>query len=129
MTGAARGIGRETALLLARSGAGGIAVVDLDENGASDTARAIEEAGARATTLRTDLSDADACERMLDQAIEAFGRIDVLHNNAGLGEGPGGWPGVAPERIAQIVDVNLRAVILGTRGRTRPNGTAWRRRS
>ena len=54
-------------------------------------------------------------QRVFGETQDRFGRLDILHNNAGIGEGPGDWPAVSPERTASIIDVNLRGVVLGTR--------------
>ena len=79
ITGAGSGIGRHTALLFARDGARVVAV-DVNEQAAADTAKAI----AGALAVRADVSKAADCERMVAEAETAFGRLDVLFNNAGI---------------------------------------------
>lgn len=82
VTGAGKGIGRETALAIAREGAMVIAVArtqpDLDE-----TVRLIKESGGRAISLSRDLTCSDQVQSMVDTVVEQFGRIDILVNNAG----------------------------------------------
>ena len=89
ITGAGSGIGRETALLFAREGAKVVAV-DIDEAAGRATVDAIRDGGggsdggARASFVRADVSEADECRAMIGAAEEAFGRLDVLFNNAGI---------------------------------------------
>lgn len=81
VTGAGSGIGRASAERFAAEGAR-VAVVDL--KGAEDVAEAIEAAGGEAIALRTDVADEEAVAAMAAAAIERFGRVDVLMNNAGI---------------------------------------------
>lgn len=92
VTGAGRGIGRGIAMLMAAEGAA-VIVNDLgvaldgsgrDTSAADDTVAAIVAAGGRARASYDDVSDFRAAERMIGTAVEAFGRIDVLVNNAGI---------------------------------------------
>jgi len=89
VTGASRGIGRETARLLCAEGANVLLVGRNEER----LAAAVEEAGGagtelggRAEALTLDVTDADAGERMLAEAAQRFGRLDVLVNNAGAAQ-------------------------------------------
>jgi NAD(P)-dependent dehydrogenase (short-subunit alcohol dehydrogenase family) len=92
VTGAGRGVGREHALLLARQGAK-VVVNDLgaspDGNGAdygpaNEVIDLIRSHGGEAIANGDDVSDWDGAKRMIDSAIEAFGKLDVLVNNAGI---------------------------------------------
>jgi NAD(P)-dependent dehydrogenase (short-subunit alcohol dehydrogenase family) len=83
VTGAAGGIGRETALRLASIGAD-VVVADLDEEGAGATVAAVEGLGRRGLAIRTDVSEIEDIERLMDLAEDRLGRIDVLVNNAGV---------------------------------------------
>jgi len=114
VTGAARGIGRATAVALARAGARGVALVDVKEPELAESAEQVRAAGAQALPLVCDVGSLEALREMFARVDAEFGRLDVLHNNAGLGEGPPDWPEIAPERAAAIVDINLRGVVLGT---------------
>jgi NAD(P)-dependent dehydrogenase (short-subunit alcohol dehydrogenase family) len=82
ITGSARGIGRETALSLAREGAS-IVVADINEAGAQDAAAEIEGLGQRAIAVQTDVAHHGQVQEMVQRAIDTFGRIDILVNNAG----------------------------------------------
>jgi 3-oxoacyl-[acyl-carrier protein] reductase len=112
VTGSATGIGRATAVALAEAGARGVVLADRKD--ASETAAAVEAAGAEALVQETDVSDLASLRALFDRTERHFGRLDILHNNAGMGEGAGVWPDVAPERCAAIVGVNLAGVVLGT---------------
>ncbi|MET7596790.1 MULTISPECIES: SDR family NAD(P)-dependent oxidoreductase [unclassified Streptomyces] len=81
ITGAARGIGAATARRLADEGAG-VLVTDVDAAAAQKTAASIREGGGRAEAFRCDVSDRDSVERAVAYAVEAFGSLDVLVNNA-----------------------------------------------
>lgn len=81
VTGAASGIGRETAIRFAAEGAL-VTVADIDEAGANETAARIATAGGTARVSITDVSSEDAVEAMVDGACQAYGGLDVIHNNA-----------------------------------------------
>lgn len=81
VTGAGSGIGRETAMRFAREG-GQVLVSDIDAARAKETTRLITEGGGLAELDITDVSRPDQLEAMVQHAVEAFGGIDVLHNNA-----------------------------------------------
>ena len=81
VTGAASGIGRATALALAREGAG-VVVADLSLDGAERVVAEIAAAGGRAAAQRADVADEASVAAMVDAAVARFGGLDVLHNNA-----------------------------------------------
>ena len=92
VTGAGRGIGREIALLMASKGAK-VVVNDLgaeldgegaDATPAAQTASDIKRAGGEAVINGDSVADADGAQRIIEQAVDTFGRIDVLVNNAGI---------------------------------------------
>jgi len=83
VTGAAQGIGRAIALLLARNGAD-IIVSDINLEKAEETAKEIEETGQRAMAIKVDVAHSEEVERMVETILERFGRIDILINNAGI---------------------------------------------
>jgi 3-oxoacyl-[acyl-carrier protein] reductase len=81
ITGAGSGIGRASAERFAAEGA---RVVAVDLKGAEETVAAIEAAGGEGLALITDVADEDAVEAMAEVALERFGKVDVLMNNAGI---------------------------------------------
>jgi NAD(P)-dependent dehydrogenase (short-subunit alcohol dehydrogenase family) len=83
VTGGANGIGRACAEAFGAAGAA-VVVADIDAEAGPAVARAIEAAGGRATFIKTDVGDAAQAQRLIDRTIAAFGRLDVLINNAGI---------------------------------------------
>ena len=83
ITGASSGIGRETALLFAREGAG-VVVVDVDDKNGRETVAAIEGQKGKALFVHADVSQANECQQMIAAAEKQFGRLNVLFNNAGI---------------------------------------------
>lgn len=84
ITGADSGIGRAVAVLFAREGAD-VAIFHLDEHeDAQETARWVEKEGRRAILIAGDVRDPAFCTREVDNVAKAFGRLDVLVNNAGF---------------------------------------------
>ncbi|GLS30319.1 3-oxoacyl-[acyl-carrier protein] reductase [Mesorhizobium albiziae] len=82
ISGSGRGIGREIALKLARDGAR-IVVNDLDGTFAEETVAAIGDAGSKAIACVGSVTDADFGHRFVKTAIDSFGRLDIIVNNAG----------------------------------------------
>jgi 3-oxoacyl-[acyl-carrier protein] reductase len=83
VTGAAQGIGRAIALLLAQNGAD-IVVSDINLEKAEETAKEIEGTGQRAMAIKVDVAHSEEVERMVQTILERFGHIDILVNNAGI---------------------------------------------
>ena len=82
VTGGTQGIGRATALTLAREGAA-VAIAARGQERLDRTAAEIRAAGGQVAAIRADVSQAADCERVVAEAVKAFGRLDILVNNAG----------------------------------------------
>jgi NAD(P)-dependent dehydrogenase (short-subunit alcohol dehydrogenase family) len=117
VTGGGSGIGRATALRLARDGAA-VAVADIDEHSARETARLVEGRTVRALPIQADVADEGDVRGMIDRTRERFGRLNILVNNAGVVEAVTTRRASFPELEAagwlRMLDINLRGVLLGT---------------
>jgi NAD(P)-dependent dehydrogenase (short-subunit alcohol dehydrogenase family) len=111
VTGAANGIGRAAALAFAREGAS-VVVADISEPGNLETARMVEGLGGRALAVRCDVTRAEDVKAALDEAVEAFGRLDVAFNNAGSEQPITAAADLTVEEWDRIVSINLRSVFL-----------------
>ena len=117
VTGAASGIGRATAEVLARAGAA-VLVADLDGDGADSVAEAIAAGGGEAAGQPVDVSDETAVAAMVAAAVDRFGGLDILHNNAAAigASSPGADRDIAKLDVDvwdRTMAVNLRGVMLG----------------
>jgi NAD(P)-dependent dehydrogenase (short-subunit alcohol dehydrogenase family) len=114
VTGAAGGIGRATALALAREGAAGVLVTDLESRRADgeQTVRLIEQDGGHAAFIAGDVRVEADCRAVVDATLEAFGHIDFAHNNAGV-ELQDTVVGTAEADFDHVIAVNLKGVWLG----------------
>lgn len=110
VTGGAAGIGRATALLLARAGAA-VAVVDLDQVGGESLAQQIAGTGGRAIFIPADVSQEAACQRAVERTVREFGRLDILFNNAGIVR-RATVVETTTEEWDRVMAVNVRAVFL-----------------
>jgi NAD(P)-dependent dehydrogenase (short-subunit alcohol dehydrogenase family) len=110
VTGAGSGIGRAMTILFTQEGARVVAASRTLEH-AEETAR---RAGGETLALQVDVADAGSVERMMARALERFGRVDVLCNNAGVGTTKSVIE-VEPEEWDHVFDVNVRGVYLCTR--------------
>ena len=112
ITGGGSGIGRATAQRLAQEGAS-IVIADLDEKMGAESVKLVEGAGGRAAFVRADVTKESDARAMLDAAVSKFGRLDILHNNAGIAVGPPGFPAADAGRWRLVLDIDLYAVVLG----------------
>lgn len=111
ITGAASGIGRETALLCAQRGAQ-LALCDIDDVGMADTAEAARALGALVLTSRVDMSDAEAMTRFAHATFDRFGRVNLLVNNAGVGL-VGGFLDTSGKDWQWLIGINLMGAVHG----------------
>jgi NAD(P)-dependent dehydrogenase (short-subunit alcohol dehydrogenase family)/pimeloyl-ACP methyl ester carboxylesterase len=114
VTGAGAGIGRATAVELARQGAATVVVVDRDLAAANETAEAVRAAGAEAAVYQVDVSDEAAMNNLAAQVHNKHGVVDILVNNAGIGMA-GRFLETTSAHWDTIMGVNVRGVIYGSR--------------
>ncbi len=109
ITGAGSGMGRVAAQMFAAEGAK-VVVVDFDEAAGRETASSVTESGGEASFARADVSDEADARAMVDHAVERYGRVDVLYNNAG----------VMPEQDHSVIDTDVptwdRVMAINVRG-------------
>jgi 2-hydroxycyclohexanecarboxyl-CoA dehydrogenase len=106
VTGGASGIGQATARRLAEEGAA-VVIADVNGEGADGVARSISEGGGRAIALHVDVTDAPGVRAMTEQAITAFGKIDILVSNAGW-DRAGPFADTDEELWDRVIAINYR---------------------
>jgi NAD(P)-dependent dehydrogenase (short-subunit alcohol dehydrogenase family) len=113
ITGAASGIGEATALLFGDEGAS-VVVADRDEFRGEQVAETIRGRGAQVLFAKTDVSKPEDVQAMIRAAVEAYGRLDVIFNNAGI-EGEMNKPTAdcTLENWQRVIEINLTGVFLG----------------
>ena len=111
VTGAGSGIGRQSALTFAREGAK-VVVADRMIEGGEETVHLIRELGGEATFARVDVTKAAEVEAMVERALEAYGRIDAAHNNAGIESRIATTVDCSEENWDRVIETNLKGVWL-----------------
>ena len=111
VTAGGSGIGAATARRLADEGAG-VVVADLSGTRAEVVTASITASGGRAAAIKMDASDPEAVQRTLRVALDAFGRVDIMVNNAGLAE-PALLDQISLESWNRVIAVTLTSVFLG----------------
>jgi NAD(P)-dependent dehydrogenase (short-subunit alcohol dehydrogenase family) len=107
VTGAASGIGRAVAQRIAREG-GRVVVADLDEAGGTESAAAVG-----GTFVRTDVSDLSQLEAAVTEAVDSYGRLDLVHLNAGIATGEWDMERVSVDAYRRALGVNVDGVVFG----------------
>jgi NAD(P)-dependent dehydrogenase (short-subunit alcohol dehydrogenase family) len=113
VTGAGSGIGRATAIAFAREGARVVAC-DMNADAAGETAREIRDAGGESLAVTADVTDSAQVQGAIARTLEAYGRLDFAHNNAGISGSTAGLMAadVPEEAFDRVIAVNLRGVWL-----------------
>jgi NAD(P)-dependent dehydrogenase (short-subunit alcohol dehydrogenase family) len=113
ITGAGSGMGRVAAQMFAAEGAR-VVVAEFDERAGGETAELVTAAGGEATFAQVDVSREDDARRMVDETVSAFGRLDVLYNNAGImPEADHSVTDTDVDTWDRVMAVNVRGVFLG----------------
>jgi NAD(P)-dependent dehydrogenase (short-subunit alcohol dehydrogenase family) len=113
ITGAGNGMGRVASVLFAQEGAR-IVVADWSDEGGAETVAAVEAAGGEAAFVKVDVAKAEQVEAMVAAAMDRFGSLDVLYNNAGIFPADDGGVTETPEPTwDRVMEVNLKGVWLG----------------
>ena len=111
VTGASRGIGRAIALRFGDEGARVVVNYEAQANNAAAVVRAIQEAGSDAVAVAADVSRSADVQRLVQQTLDRFGRIDILSNNAGIMVAKGVLE-TSEDDWDRTIDVNLKGAYL-----------------
>jgi len=121
ITGAGSGQGRAAAVLFAREG-GNVVLADVNVHGGKEAMAEISDAGGEASFLLTDVADEQQCEALVRHAVERYGQLNVLYNNAGVwyvahhgyvvGETDAPAPLLTQSIWNRTIDVNLKGTYL-----------------
>lgn len=118
VTGASRGIGRAIALQLAAEGANVVVNFSGSEQKASEVVQEIQNLGAQAIAVQANISDSESVQQLMNAAIEQFGAIDVLVNNAGITR-DNLLMRMKEDEWDEVINTNLKGVFLCTKAVTR----------
>ncbi|SHE40628.1 3-oxoacyl-[acyl-carrier protein] reductase [Alkalibacter saccharofermentans DSM 14828] len=108
VTGASKGIGKAIAIELAKNGADIVINYCSSEDAAKDLKKDIEALGSKAVLCCCDVSVPEEAKALVDLAVEKFGKIDILINNAGIGLAPPSALDITNEDFARVIDINLK---------------------
>ena len=117
VTGGSSGIGRAIAIRLGEAGAH-VLVAGRTESALKEGVKAVEQAGGRATAAVFDARDVRQVQGLVDKAVKASGRLDIMVNNAGL-EFPSSIVEGDPERWREMLEVNVLALLVGSQAAVR----------
>lgn len=113
VTGSSQGIGQAIAIRLAEEGANIVIDYRSHSEGAEETKAKVEEAGRKGLVIKADLGVVSDVRQMVESAVQHFGKLDVLVNNAGLEKNASFWE-VTEEDYDSVLNVNLKGVFFAT---------------
>jgi len=109
------GNGKATAVVFAREGAS-VMLVDIQPEAAEETRRRIDHEGGKSFVFKANVAEAKDCLAMAEQCLKTYGRIDILHNNVGVGQRVFGSPlDVEEADWDRVIDINLKSMFLTCR--------------
>ena len=112
ITGAGDGIGRAAALLFAKEGAK-VVIADLNAELGEETVKTIKGTGGKATFVRVDVSRSEDVQKMIKVAVDTYGKLDILYNNAGIQGDVVKTADLSEENYDKLMAINLKGVWLG----------------
>ena len=112
ITGGGGGIGRSTAIRFAKEGSK-IVIADRNELTGEETAQLIREQNGNAMFVHTDVSDKNSVQNLISVTVEQFGGLDILFNNAGVGNSEVRSVDLEEDEWDSVIDINLKSVFLG----------------
>lgn len=112
VTGGGSGIGRATAIRFANEGAA-VTVADVNSTSGEETVSLIKNAGGKAIFVKTDVADSHQVKALIDNTVTTFGGLNIMFNNAGIGNSEVRSVELAEDEWNQVIDINLKGVFLG----------------
>jgi NAD(P)-dependent dehydrogenase (short-subunit alcohol dehydrogenase family) len=112
ITGGGGGIGRATAIRFAKEGAR-VLVADIEEEAGIKTVQVIKESGGEAEFVRVNMTKPEDVEHIVQKALDTFGKLDILINNAGVKSDEKKIPDVSLVEWQEVFDINTTGVFLG----------------
>ena len=114
VTGAGSGFGRASAILFAKEGAK-VVVADIDQQNGQETLKTIQDNGGEAVFVKVDVSKEQEVEQMIHTAVEKFGKLDIIYNNAGIEQKIGPIESVTEEMWDRVFAVNVKGMFFGAK--------------
>jgi NAD(P)-dependent dehydrogenase (short-subunit alcohol dehydrogenase family) len=111
VTAAGSGFGRATSLLFAQEGAK-VIVTDINDDWGEETVNSIRREGREASFIHNDVSKASDVEKAIKMAVEKYGKIDILFNNAGIGQKPGAIEDIPEDEWDKVMSIDLKGIFL-----------------
>ena len=111
VTGSGNGIGRASAIAFAEAGAK-VIVSDISEDAGYETVKLIQEQGGEAHFVKCNVAKEEEVKNLIDETLETFGKLDLAHNNAGIGAPTASVTEIDTERWQRVIDVTLTGTFL-----------------